>query len=97
MTFAERLTEHAGGARIYLKREDLCHTGAHKINNTLGQGSSPGAWASAGSSRRRALGSTASATATIAALLGLGCEVYMGEEDTVRQALNVFRMDLGGA
>ena len=96
LTFAERLTEHAGGARIYLKREDLCHTGAHKINNTLGQGllaqrmGKPRVIAETGA------GQHGVATATVAALLGLECEVYMGEEDTVRQALNVFRMELLG-
>jgi tryptophan synthase beta chain len=97
LTFAERLTEHAGGARIYLKREDLCHTGAHKINNTLGQGllavrmGKPRVIAETGA------GQHGVATATVTALLGLACEVYMGEEDTRRQALNVFRMDLLGA
>jgi tryptophan synthase beta chain len=96
LTFAERLTEHAGGARIYLKREDLCHTGAHKINNTLGQG-----LLAQRMGKRRVIAETGAgqhgvATATVAALLGLGCEVYMGEEDTVRQALNVFRMELLG-
>ena len=97
LTLAERLTEHAGGARIYLKREDLCHTGAHKINNTLGQG-----LLAARMGKRRVIAETGAgqhgvATATITALLGLECEVYMGEEDTRRQALNVFRMDLLGA
>jgi tryptophan synthase beta chain len=97
LTFAERLTEHAGGARIYLKREDLCHTGAHKVNNTLGQG-----LLAQRMGKRRIIAETGAgqhgvATATIAALLGLSCEVYMGEEDTVRQALNVFRMELLGA
>jgi tryptophan synthase beta chain len=97
LTFAERLTEHAGGARIYLKREDLCHTGAHKINNTLGQG-----LLAARMQKPRVIAETGAgqhgvATATIAALLGLECVVYMGEEDTARQALNVFRMDLLGA
>ena len=82
LTFAERLTEHAGGARIYLKREDLCHTGAHKINNTLGQG-----LLAQRMGKRRVIAETGAgqhgvATATITALLGLGCEVYMGEEDT---------------
>jgi tryptophan synthase beta chain len=96
LTFAERLTEHAGGARIYLKREDLCHTGAHKINNTLGQG-----LLAARMGKRRVIAETGAgqhgvATATVAALLGLECEVYMGEEDTARQALNVFRMELLG-
>jgi tryptophan synthase beta chain len=97
LTFAERLTEHAGGARIYLKREDLCHTGAHKINNTLGQ-----RLLAARMGKPRVIAETGAgqhgvATATIAALLGLQCDVYMGEEDTRRQALNVFRMDLLGA
>jgi len=97
LTFAARLTEAAGGARIYLKREDLCHTGAHKINNTLGQG-----LLAARMGKRRIIAETGAgqhgvATATIAALLDLDCEVYMGEEDMARQALNVFRMDLLGA
>ncbi len=97
LTFAARLTEHAGGAQIYLKREDLCHTGAHKINNTLGQGllavrmGKPRIIAETGA------GQHGVATATVAALLGLACEVYMGEEDMGRQALNVFRMELLGA
>jgi tryptophan synthase beta chain len=95
--FAERLTEHAGGARIYLKREDLCHTGAHKINNVLGQGllaqrmKKPRVIAETGA------GQHGVATATVAALLGQACEVYMGAEDVERQALNVFRMKLLGA
>jgi tryptophan synthase beta chain len=94
---AERLSDHAGGARIYLKREDLCHTGAHKINNTLGQGllavrmGKPRIIAETGA------GQHGVATATVAALLDLACEVYMGEEDMARQALNVFRMELLGA
>ena len=95
--FAERLTEHAGGARIYLKREDLCHTGAHKINNVLGQG-----LLAQRMKKRRVIAETGAgqhgvATATIAALLGQECEVYMGAEDVERQALNVFRMKLLGA
>ena len=95
--FAGRLTEAAGGARIYLKREDLCHTGAHKINNVLGQGllaqrmKKPRVIAETGA------GQHGVATATVAALLGLECEVYMGAEDVERQALNVFRMRLLGA
>ncbi len=96
LTFAERLTEHAGGARIYLKREDLCHTGAHKINNTLGQGLLAQRMAKPRVIAETGAGQHGVATATIAALLGLECEVYMGEEDTVRQALNVFRMELLG-
>ena len=95
--FAARLSEEAGGARIYLKREDLCHTGAHKINNVLGQG-----LLAQRMKMRRVIAETGAgqhgvATATIAALLGLECEVYMGAEDVERQALNVFRMRLLGA
>ena len=95
--FARRLTEHCGGARIYLKREDLCHTGAHKINNVLGQ-----ALLARRMKKRRVIAETGAgqhgvATATAAALLGLECEVYMGAEDVERQALNVFRMRLLGA
>jgi tryptophan synthase beta chain len=95
--FAERLSEHCGGARIWLKREDLCHTGAHKINNVLGQ-----ALLAARMGKRRIVAETGAgqhgvASATAAALLGLECEVYMGAEDVERQALNVFRMRLLGA
>ena len=95
--FAGRLTEHCGGARIYLKREDLCHTGAHKINNVLGQG-----LLAERMGKRRVIAETGAgqhgvATATAAALLGLQCEVYMGSEDVERQSLNVFRMRLLGA
>jgi tryptophan synthase beta chain len=95
--FARRLTEHCGGARIYLKREDLCHTGAHKINNVLGQ-----ALLASRMKKRRVIAETGAgqhgvATATAAALLGLECEVYMGAEDVERQALNVYRMRLLGA
>jgi len=95
--FAARLSEHCGGARIYLKREDLCHTGAHKINNVLGQ-----ALLAARMKKRRLIAETGAgqhgvATATAAALLGLECDVYMGTEDIERQALNVFRMRLLGA
>src|SRR5437773_11806783 len=95
--FAERLTEAAGGARIYLKREDLCHTGAHKINNVLGQGllaqrmKKPRVIAETGA------GQHGVATATVAAMFGLQCEIYMGTEDMQRQALNVFRMSLLGS
>src|SRR3989442_8693522 len=95
--FAARLTEHCGGARIWLKREDLCHTGPHKINNVLGQ-----ALLAARMKKPRVIAETGAgqhgvATATAAALLGLECEVYMGTEDIERQALNVFRMRLLGA
>jgi tryptophan synthase beta chain len=95
--FAERLTRHVGGARIYLKREDLCHTGAHKINNVLGQ-----ALLAQRMGKKRIIAETGAgqhgvASATAAALLGLECEVYMGSVDVERQALNVFRMKLLGA
>jgi len=93
---ARRLTEHAGGARIYLKREDLLHTGAHKINNTLGQ-----ILLARRMGKRRIIAETGAgqhgvATATVCALFGLQCVVYMGSEDMRRQALNVFRMQLLG-
>jgi tryptophan synthase beta chain len=95
--FAERLTEKLKGPRIYLKREDLTHTGAHKINNTLGQ-----ALLAKKMEKRRVIAETGAgqhgvATATVAALLGLECTVYMGEEDIQRQSMNVFRMKLLGA
>ena len=95
--FAENLTKHCGGAKIYLKREDLNHTGAHKINNTIGQ-----ALLAKRMGKRRVIAETGAgqhgvATATAAALFGLTCVVYMGEEDVRRQALNVFRMKLLGA
>ena len=95
--YAERLTQHCGGARIYLKREDLCHTGAHKINNVLGQ-----ALLAQRMGKRRIIAETGAgqhgvASATAAALLGLECQVYMGSVDIARQALNVFRMKLLGA
>jgi tryptophan synthase beta chain len=95
--FAQRLTEHCGGARIYLKREDLCHTGAHKINNVLGQ-----ALLAQRMGKKRVIAETGAgqhgvASATASALLGLECEVYMGSVDVERQALNVFRMRLLGA
>lgn len=97
ITFAERLSEYLGGARIYLKREDLCHTGAHKINNTLGQ-----ILLAKRMNKRRIIAETGAgqhgvATATVCARFGFECEVYMGEEDVHRQALNVFRMRLLGA
>ena len=95
--FAERWTEQVGGARIYLKREDLNHTGAHKVNNTIGQG-----LLAKYSGKRRIIAETGAgqhgvASATIAARLGLECQVYMGEEDVHRQSLNVYRMKLLGA
>src|SRR5437667_12529626 len=94
--YAERLTKKLGGATIYLKREDLCHTGAHKINNTMGQVllarrmKKPRVIAETGA------GQHGVAVATVAAMFGLQCEVYMGTEDMERQALNVFRMRLLG-
>ena len=95
--FARRLTKMLGGAKIYLKREDLCHTGAHKINNTLGQ-----VLLAVKMKKSRIIAETGAgqhgvATATAAAIFGLECEIYMGEEDIERQSLNVFRMKLLGA
>ena len=95
--FAGRLTKRLKGARIYLKREDLCHTGAHKINNTIGQ-----AILTKRMGKQRVIAETGAgqhgvATATVAAMFGLECEIYMGTEDMARQALNVFRMKLLGA
>jgi tryptophan synthase beta chain len=97
LTLAERLTDELGGAKIYLKREDLNHTGAHKINNTIGQ-----ALLARRMGKRRVIAETGAgqhgvATATAAALFGLECVVYMGEEDVRRQELNVVRMRLLGA
>jgi len=94
---AERLTRKLGGAKIYLKREDLCHTGAHKINNSIGQ-----ALLARRMKKRRVIAETGAgqhgvAVATVAAMFGLICEIYMGTEDMQRQALNVFRMRLLGA
>ncbi|HEY6806342.1 MAG TPA: tryptophan synthase subunit beta [Pyrinomonadaceae bacterium] len=95
--YAERLTQHAGGAKIYLKREDLLHTGAHKINNTLGQ-----VLLARRMNKQRIIAETGAgqhgvASATVCALFGLKCIVYMGAEDMRRQELNVFRMQLLGA
>ncbi len=97
LQFAERLTKHLGGPRIYLKHEDLLHTGAHKINNCIGQ-----ALLAARMGKRRIIAETGAgqhgvATATVAARLGLACVVYMGTEDMERQRLNVKRMQLRGA
>ncbi|MBI2399953.1 MAG: tryptophan synthase subunit beta [Deltaproteobacteria bacterium] len=94
---AERLTKKAGGANIFLKREDLCHTGAHKINNTIGQ-----ILLAKRMGKKRVIAETCAgqhgvATATVAAMFGLECEVYMGEDDIKRQMPNVFRMKLLGA
>jgi tryptophan synthase beta chain len=95
--FARRLTEYCGGARIYLKREDLNHTGAHKVNNTVGQ-----VLLARRMGKKKVIAETGAgqhgvATATVAALFGLECQVFMGTEDIRRQALNVFRMKLLGA
>ncbi len=95
--FARHLTETLGGAKIYLKREDLCHTGANKINNTIGQ-----ILLARRMGKKRIIAETGAgqhgvATATVAALMGMECEIYMGLEDMERQSLNVFRMNLTGA
>ena len=95
--FARRLTEHLGGAKIYLKREDLNHTGAHKVNNTVGQ-----VLLARRMGKKKVIAETGAgqhgvATATVAALFGLECEIFMGTEDIRRQSLNVFRMKLLGA
>ena len=97
LTFAARLTERVGGAKIYLKREDLAHTGAHKINNVLGQVLLARYMGKARIIAETGAGQHGVASATAAALLGLECDVYMGAEDMRRQALNVFRMELLGA
>ncbi len=96
LTFAARLTEAWGGARIYLKREDLNHTGAHKINNTIGQGLLALRMGKGRIIAETGAGQHGVATATVAARFGLPCVVYMGEEDVERQKLNVFRMRLLG-
>ncbi len=95
--FAERLTEKVGGAKIYLKREDLCHTGAHKINNTIGQVLLARRMGKTRIIAETGAGQHGVATATVAAMFGLDCEIYMGEEDIIRQSPNVFRMKLLGA
>lgn len=95
--YAERLTERLGGAKIYLKREDLCHTGAHKINNTIGQILLARRMGKTRIIAETGAGQHGVATATVAALFGLECEIYMGVEDMERQAPNVFRMRLLGA
>ncbi len=95
--FAERLTEAAGGARIYLKREDLNHTGAHKVNNTIGQALLAKHMGKSRIIAETGAGQHGVASATVAARLGLECHVYMGAEDIIRQAPNVYRMKLLGA
>ncbi len=95
--FAERLTEHFGGAKIFLKREDLLHTGAHKINNALGQALLAKRMGKPRLIAETGAGQHGVATATVAARFGFACDIYMGEEDMRRQSLNVFRMKLLGA
>ena len=95
--YARRMTEDLGGAKIYLKREDLNHTGAHKINNALGQCLLAKKMGKTRVIAETGAGQHGVATATAAAFMGLECEVFMGEEDTERQALNVYRMELLGA
>ena len=94
---AQRLTETWGGARIYLKREDLNHTGAHKINNTIGQALLAKRMGKTRIIAETGAGQHGVASATVAARLGMECVVYMGSEDIVRQAINVYRMKLLGA
>jgi len=95
--FAKRLTAHAGGARVYLKREDLLHTGAHKINNAIGQALLAKRMGKTRLIAETGAGQHGVATATAAALFGMECEVYMGSVDAARQAQNVYRMKLLGA
>ena len=95
--YAEKMTKDLGGAKIYLKREDLNHTGSHKINNCLGQ-----ILLAKKMGKKRVIAETGAgqhgvATATVAALLGMECDIYMGKVDTERQALNCYRMELLGA
>jgi tryptophan synthase beta chain len=96
LTYAARMTEDLGGAKIYLKREDLNHTGSHKINNVLGQMLLAKKMGKTRVIAETGAGQHGVATATVAALMGMECEVFMGEEDTKRQALNVYRMKLLG-
>lgn len=95
--YAKKMTEDLGGAKIYFKREDLNHTGSHKINNVLGQALLAKKMGKTRIIAETGAGQHGVATATAAALLGLECEIFMGKEDTVRQALNVYRMELLGA
>ena len=95
--YAEKMTKDLGGAKIYFKREDLNHTGSHKINNVLGQALLAKKMGKTRIIAETGAGQHGVATATAAALLGLECEIYMGKEDTIRQALNVYRMELLGA
>ena len=95
--YAEKMTKDLGGAKIYLKREDLNHTGSHKINNVLGQVLLAKKMGKTRVIAETGAGQHGVATATAAALMGMECEIFMGKEDTERQALNVFRMELLGA
>lgn len=95
--YAEKMTKDLGGAKIYLKREDLNHTGSHKINNVLGQALLAKRMGKTRLIAETGAGQHGVATATAAALMGMECEIYMGKEDTERQALNVYRMELLGA
>ena len=95
--YAEKMTKDLGGAKIYLKREDLNHTGSHKINNVLGQALLAKKMGKTRLIAETGAGQHGVATATAAALLDMECEVFMGKEDTDRQALNVYRMELLGA
>ena len=95
--YAEKMTKDLGGAKIYLKREDLNHTGAHKINNVLGQALLAKKMGKIRLIAETGAGQHGVATATAAALMGMECVVFMGEEDTKRQALNVYKMRLLGA
>ncbi|MCR5609332.1 MAG: tryptophan synthase subunit beta [Lachnospiraceae bacterium] len=95
--YAEKMTKDLGGAKVYLKREDLNHTGSHKINNVLGQVLLAKKMGKTRVIAETGAGQHGVATATAAALMGLECEIYMGKEDTIRQALNVYRMKLLGA
>lgn len=92
--FCRRLSEHCGGAKIYLKREDLCHTGSHKLNNATGQALLAKRMGRAKLMAETGAGQHGVATATVAALFGMECDIYMGKEDVRRQALNVYRMRL---
>ncbi|WP_277301211.1 tryptophan synthase subunit beta [Veillonella montpellierensis] len=95
--YAKRMTEDLGGAKIYLKREDLNHTGSHKLNNVIGQILLAKRMGKTRVIAETGAGQHGVATATVAALMGMECEIFMGEEDTKRQALNVYRMELLGA
>ncbi len=97
LSYAKRMSDDLGGAQIYFKREDLNHTGAHKINNVIGQALLAKRMGKTRLIAETGAGQHGVATATIAALLGMECEIYMGKEDTERQKLNVYRIELLGA